>query len=103
LEAGHARALLPLPPSQQKEVAVRVITTNLSVRQTENLARSMLANKTDKIPSAKDPDTRRLQEELSSRLSAQVDIQHHKNGSGKLTIYYGSLNSLDRLLEKLRQ
>lgn len=101
LEMGHARALLTLEPEDQREIGRQVVAKGLSVRQTETLVRSFQENKNNKKPAlAKTPsaDIRHLQEQLSERLGAGVEIQHTAKGKGKLVINYNSLDELDGIL-----
>jgi ParB family chromosome partitioning protein len=106
LEMGHARALLSLPPADQFDVAHQVFTKGLSVRQTEALVRQTLAPRpavpATRRTAAKDPDTRRLEIELSERLGAPVTIEFDGKSRGRLSIRYDSLDELDTLLKRLR-
>lgn len=100
LEMGHARALLGLPPEQQVSAAQTVVSKGLSVRQTEALVRTLLENKNKpKADEARvDPDIKRLQEELSEKIGAVVDIQHGSKGKGRLVLNYNSLDELEGIL-----
>lgn len=104
LEMGHARALLSLSDAQQSEAAKTVVGKGLSVRQTESLARKMLAeNGSPKAKaSAPDPDIASLENSLSEKLGAQVQIQHGPKGSGKLTLKYNSLDELEGILSHIK-
>ncbi|MDP1929851.1 MAG: ParB/RepB/Spo0J family partition protein [Gammaproteobacteria bacterium] len=104
LEMGHARALLSLTDSQQSEAAKIVVGKGLSVRQTEALARRLLAEEgTGKKPMiVSDPDIRSLEESLSEKLGARVQIQHTTKGAGKLTLKYNSLDELDGILAHIQ-
>lgn len=104
LEMGHARALLALAPEQQGSVARTVIGRGLSVRQTEALVRRLQSGKPATKASADslDPDIRTLQDDLSERLGAQVQIDHTAKGKGRLVIKYSSLDQLDGILGKIR-
>jgi ParB family chromosome partitioning protein len=51
---------------------------------------------------AKDPDIRRLEEDLSSRFGTLVVIRHGKKGSGQVVIEYDSLDQLEGVLERLQ-
>ena len=105
LEMGHARALLALPPAGQKEAANAVIKGGLSVRRTEQLVKSMLNAREDQGQEKSQPeasaDILRLEDDLSSRLGAKVEIQH-KNKKGRLVIHYHSLDELDGILDRLK-
>jgi ParB family chromosome partitioning protein len=102
LDMGHARALLALTGTEQSQIAHRVSNKGLSVRETEQLVRRLLNPKSKTDSSNKqDPDIKRLQDELSERLAAAVDLQHKSNGKGKLVISYTSLDELDGILAKI--
>lgn len=104
LEMGHARALLGLKESgQQIEAARKVAAQGLSVRETEDLVRRMQAPPQESQREAGtekriDPDIRRLQDDLSQRLGANVTFQHGAQGKGRLVIRYNSLEELDGIL-----
>lgn len=103
LEMGHARALLALGDMDQSQGARVVVAKGLSVRQTESLVRSMLANK-DKIsePQQLDPNIRQLQDDLSEKIGAKVQIRHTAKGNGKLVLNYNSLDELDGILSHIK-
>ena len=103
LEMGHAKALLGLEGSDQSQAARTVVGKGLSVRQTEALVRNLLANK-DKAPENKslDPNIRQLQDDLSQRIGAKVQIQHSAKGKGKLVLNYSSLDELDGILSHIK-
>lgn len=101
LGGGHARALLSLSATQQLAAARQIVDHQLSSRAAEQLAKKLGDGQTANTAAAVDADTRRVQSELSAILSARVDIRHRGKG-GKLTIHYGSVDTLERLLKKLR-
>jgi ParB family chromosome partitioning protein len=107
IEMGHARALLALTQRRhQIEVGSLVAKKGLSVRETEALVRSMLAR--NGAPAASpdskrlDPNVQRLQDELSEKLGAPVQIQHLGSGKGKVVVSYHSLDELDGILAHIR-
>jgi ParB family chromosome partitioning protein len=102
IEMGHARALLALDPPRQIEAARRVVAKRLSVRETESLVRRLLEPRSLPKITANDPNVRRLQEDLSSRLGAEVRIQHGKTGKGRMVIQYNSVEELDGILERIK-
>ncbi|MFT5350973.1 MAG: ParB family chromosome partitioning protein [Planctomycetota bacterium] len=104
LEMGHARALLALSDKDQVEAAHLVVKQGLSVRATEALVRQASSGKKtpNKKAGKKDPDTLRLETELSGRLGAAVSIKHSSKGSGVLTINYNSLDELDGILNHIK-
>lgn len=104
LSQGHARALLPVEDKKlQLDMANRIISAGLNVRQTEAMVAS-----SGKEPAEKkelNPIMKRFYKEaeknLSSRLGTKVKI---KEGSkkGKIEIEYYSKDDLERLLYELR-
>jgi len=105
LEMGHARALLGLRDSAQTRAARHIIDKGLSVRETERLVKKESAGSESPKHAATatlDPDTRRLQDELSEKLGARVHFQIAKGGKGKLVIQYNSLDELDGILKHIR-
>jgi ParB family transcriptional regulator, chromosome partitioning protein len=98
VDMGHARAILTLKAKDQLIVAKAVIEKSLSVRQTEQLVRDLNAPKIEKPKQAVSHDIQQLSQRLSERFSADVKIDHNKQGKGKLVISYHSLDELDGIL-----
>jgi ParB family chromosome partitioning protein len=107
LEMGHARALLGLPQRRQQiEVGTLVARKGISVRDTEAMVRAMVGKSapgaTGKDGKPLDPNIQRLQDELSEKLGAVVQIQHTGAGKGKLVVTYHSLDELDGILAHIQ-
>ncbi|GAB1269767.1 ParB/RepB/Spo0J family partition protein [Aurantivibrio infirmus] len=102
LEMGHARALLTLDESEQRDLARQVIAKELSVRQTESLVRRLQQQTTKAVPTHKiDPDIKKLEDSLAEQIGVPVALQHSAKGKGKLTLKYNSLDELDGILKHL--
>tara|TARA_R110002072_G_scaffold238434_1_gene395857 strand:+ start:205 stop:1086 length:882 start_codon:yes stop_codon:yes gene_type:complete len=104
LETGHGKALLGLSTEQQSAAAAQVVSKGLSVRQTEDMVRrlQMETGKPSKAAALVDPNVTSLQNELSQKLGAKVQIQHTAKGKGKLVLSYNSLAELDGILEHIK-
>ena len=103
IEMGHARALLPLPKSEQGRVAAQVVDKGYSVRETERMvARTLNPPQHKTAAKAADRDLLRLEEEIADALGATVKITANRKGAGSLTIRFGSLDQLDGLLARLK-
>ena len=102
VEMGHARALLPLDPARQIEVANRIAAKHLSVRETEALVQALLRGPAAKKAKRTDRDLARIEEEVSQRLGTTVEIKAARKGRGKLVLHYSSLDHLDALLKRLK-
>lgn len=104
LSAGHARALITA--ADPEGLARQVIEKDLSVRETEKLARAVLAapapGKGEARPRTKDADTRALEEDLTAALRLRVQIEHKAGRqSGEVRIRYRNLEELDGLCQLL--
>jgi ParB family chromosome partitioning protein len=99
---GHARAMLALTSAKAQEVLLnQVVNLDLSVRQTEALARKYSGQKpASKKKSASSADVNDVERRLRASLGTKVALKHGKKG-GTVTIYYYSDEELDTLLEKL--
>ena len=114
LDMGHARALLTLDGAAQITAANQVAARKLSVREAEALARKLSAEFNLTAPRKpagapdKSGDVRRVEEELSDLLMAQVEVRVKKSGrrsdaqAGELAIAFASLDELNGLIERLR-
>lgn len=104
LEMGHAKALLGLPENMQGKAAKAVVAKSLSVRQTEAMVRTLLAQKDQPELADKtlDPNVRKLQDEIGERLGAPVQIEYNARGKGRLIISYNSLDELDGILMHIK-
>lgn len=104
IEMGHAKVLLALRGHQQNQVARQVVLRGLSVRETERLVSRFLdeSYQTTQKTTPIDPDVRRLQDSLSEKLGAAVQIVYGSQGKGKLVIQYNTLEELDGILNHIQ-
>jgi len=112
VDMGHARALLALDKATQISAANQIVGKKLSVREAESLVKKLSAEFTltsAKPKKEKARDLKRLEEELSDTLAAEVEIRIKKrvkrNGRmdemGEMVIQFGSLDALNGLVERL--
>lgn len=108
IDMGHARAMLPLDGAQQILVAGEVVARKLSVREAERLvARTAQprAAGSQRASSDKARDLLRIEQELSDKLTAPVEIRIKKRTArgeqGEIALAFGSLDELNGLLERL--
>jgi ParB family chromosome partitioning protein len=114
IDMGHARALLALERAVQVTAANQIAAKKLSVREAEALVKKLGAEFTltsqPKPKAEKSRDLKRVEEELSDLLTAEVDVRVKKrvkrNGRleelGEVAIQFGSLDELNGLLDRLR-
>jgi ParB family chromosome partitioning protein len=106
LTMGHARALLGVENSAQQLAAWRaVVKKGLSVRETEDLIRTLKDEKKKPKVTRKSSEDRYLMslaDDLSRHFGTKITIK--KRGQrGKVEIEFYSNDDLDRLIERLRQ
>ena len=99
IDMGHGRALLPLSAARQIETANLIVHKQLSVRETERLVHRIEHPIAKQRPKP-DRDLLRLQEDISTKLGAQVVINSGKKGKGTVVIHYSSLDQLEGILSR---
>lgn len=105
LSAGHARALLPIADSRkQLDAAKEVISKNLSVRKTENMA-AKLAQEPKEKKEVKKPFVNYAEEvekELGAILGRRVYLIDGRK-TGKIEIEFYGPDDRENLIETLRK
>ena len=113
IDMGHARALLALEKVAQITAANQIAAKKMSVREAESLVKKLGAefNLVQQKPTKeKSRDIKRVEEELSDLLTAEVEVRVKKRVKrhgrveemGELSIQFGSLDELNGLIDKLR-
>src|SRR3569623_852602 len=113
IEMGHARALLALERAAQVTAANQIAAKKLSVREAASLVKKLSAEFTLTAPkpkAEKSRDLRRVEEELSDLLTAEVEVRVKKrakrNGRleemGEVAIQFASLDELNGLIDRLK-
>jgi ParB family chromosome partitioning protein len=113
IDMGHARALLSLDKATQITAANQIGAKAMSVREAENLVKKLgaeFALTPQKPKKEKSRDIRRVEEELSDLLTAEVEVRVKKRVKrhgrveemGELAIQFGSLDELNGLIDRLR-
>lgn len=111
ISQGHAKALLSIEDKEiQFEIAEKIIEEGFSVRQTEELVKQVLENKTEekneKIEEVIDEQRRLAFETISKQLNeilgTKVNIKD-KNNKGRIEIEYYSEDELERLVTLLKK
>lgn len=102
LDLGHAKVLLALKEKEQKNAAEIVVAKKLTVRQTEQLIKKIQSGESSNgVQKGSDPDVLKLEESLSKRVGAPVQIKGSSNGKGRLVVSYSSLDQLDGIIALL--
>lgn len=98
LNMGQVRAIIG--QDNILELAKTIVNKKLNVRQVESLARSKRL-KRNGHSILKDPNISYLEKELEDILGLKINIID-KNGKGKITFNYKSLDQLDEIINKLK-
>lgn len=98
LSVGHAKVLLGVANKKKRaELAKKVVSEDLSVRQLEELVK-----KPERVPRGtakmRSPELVQLEEDLQRRFGTKVTVTY-KKGAGRISIEYYSDEELERLLE----
>ncbi len=108
LSISLAKLLIGKEVDKQLFLFKEIVEKGLTVRQAEELIRKVTQAGKISSPStvgAKSqlsPVYKKLEDKLSSHLSTKVQLQHQKNGSGKITVEYADLNGLNKILEAMQ-
>lgn len=104
LTAGQVRPLIGIGDRKMLvRLAGRIAKEGWSARKVEEEVARIIepAAKTSAKKTRSDPNVKNLEERLRAKFTAKAQVVHKKNGSGKITLHYGNLNDLDRLLESM--
>jgi ParB family chromosome partitioning protein len=101
IREGHARALLALPTPEAQAAALKtVISKDLSVRQTEELVRRLLAEPQPKQAAQPvSPEIQALEEEFRDTLGTKVNLYRNRKGRGRLIIHFYSEEELQSIYD----
>ncbi len=110
IDMGHARTLIGLSGAQQVMLAEEIIQNNFSVRDAEGLVKKhneqvspVVKENSQKLghKTKVNHDVLSLQEALSDKLGATVNIKAGANGAGTLKINYANLDQMDEIISKI--
>ena len=103
---GHARSLITIENIDlQLAILIRILKEELSVRQVEELVRS-LATKAEKKPSEKketglSPEMFEVQQMLTNHFSTKISVKMEAGEKGEIKIPFMGNDDLNRILELL--
>ncbi|MFM6993981.1 MAG: ParB/RepB/Spo0J family partition protein [Sediminibacterium sp.] len=107
LSVSLAKLLIGKEVDKQLFLLKEIIEKGLTVRQTEALIKNSTpgSNQIGAGSNQKNqlsPVYQRLENKLKDHFGTQVQLQHQKNGSGKITISYNDLNALNKILDAMQ-
>ncbi len=99
ISSGHARALLAVPADSDRiELAEKIISENLSVRDLEKLVYTDKPQKKPRKERLRSAQLSSIEESLKRKLGTKVILSQKRKG-GRIVIEYYSVDELNRLLE----
>ncbi len=113
ITVGHARAILSWPtPDDQSQALQKILTDDLTVRQTEEAFLDGLqpraghaTHNSAEAEISTEPGLRDeiilIERQLRAQLGTKVNIQRRQNGAGRLVLHFYDDVSLNRLIETL--
>ncbi len=99
LSPGHAKILVGL--GNAEFVANKIVTKNLSVRQTENFVKIFKIKK-QSFKKLKDPNLQSLEHSITEKIGLNVLIKNNKNNTGSLVFEYKDLEQLNKIIEIIK-
>jgi ParB family chromosome partitioning protein len=106
ISMGHARSLIAIDAVEKQLFVFKEIKTKgLSVRQTEELVRSLFnSNKTVKSTPKPNltPAYQKIEDTLASHFGAKVKLKHSNKGYGTITLEYYSLEEFNKILDQMQ-
>ncbi len=102
ISMGHGRALINVEDfTEQLDIYEKIITENLSVRDTEALVRSNKApsDKQKPLKASLPKYAKEAKSNLSDWLNAKVDVKVSKSGKGQIVVSFKDKIELERILK----
>ena len=107
ISMGHGRAIITIENlDEQAAIYQKIVSQNLSVRETEALVKNYqesLLPKTAKPKTSSSLVSSEKSSELNNYFDARVDIKIAANGKGKITIPFSSEADFNRILNLLKK
>ena len=99
LEKGHAKILASMEPSEAEELAKKIISLGMTVKDAAATKKPKTSSPTQ--PKPKDRDLLNLEQELSETLGHQTQIDQQSQAKGKISISYTSKDERETIISKL--
>jgi ParB family chromosome partitioning protein len=99
LEKGHAKILASMEPSEAEELAQKIISLGMTVKDAAANKKPKTSSPTQ--PKLKDRDLLNLEQELSETLGHQTQIDQQSQAKGKISLYYTSKDERETIISKL--
>ena len=98
LEKGHAKLLVSLDPNKALNLAKQIISSNLTVREAQNLTSKKPSKTSTKT---KSKDLLNIEQEMSEGFGHRVEIDAKNKKTGRVLIHYSTAEELENIISKL--
>ena len=98
LEKGHAKILASMDPKEAEELAKKIISLGMTVKDTAGSSKPKSKKTTTKT---KNRDLLNIEEELSENFGHKTEIEQQSSSKGKISISYSSKEERESIISKL--
>ncbi|MEH6763441.1 MAG: ParB/RepB/Spo0J family partition protein [Aequorivita antarctica] len=105
ISMGHGRALINVDDlSSQLDIYEKILSQNLSVRDTEALVRNFKSPDKKATPqkTSAPPFAKKAKKELADLFETSVDVKVSKSGKGQLVVPFKNKEDFDRILKLIK-
>lgn len=104
LSAGHAKLLVTLSEELQLKALEKIITLNLSVRETEQLIKKLINEAIDPVKPIQTYSTKQIEhweKQFLEKVDLPVSIKLSPKGKGRISFKINDIEEVEKLLNKL--
>ena len=98
LEKGHAKILASMEPSEAEELAQKIVSLGMTVKDAASSTKTKSTKSTSKT---KNRDLLNIEEELSENIGHKTQIDQQTSSKGKISISYSSKDEREAIISKL--
>jgi ParB family chromosome partitioning protein len=98
LEKGHAKILASMDPKEAEELAKKIVSLGMTVKDAAGSRKPKLKKTTTKT---KNRDLLNIEEELSENLGHKTEIEQQSSSKGKISVSYSSKEERESIISKL--
>lgn len=102
IEKGHAKLLASLDTQEALKAAENIIKNKLTVKDLSRLSKPQ-NNRKNTNNKTKDSDILNIELEMSEGFGHKIEIETKNKKSGKVNIFYKTLDELDTIISKLKK
>ena len=99
ISAGHCKILVGL--DNASFLASKIVEKKLSVRQAENLVKSLKTTK-NFLRKNIDPNIQDLEKSVSDKIGLNVTIKNNKRNKGTITFSYKEIDQLNKIIDIIK-